>query len=213
MSLVDLIYPKYCVGCRIEGSYVCIECQKKLFRPGPICPMCCKPSLDGWTHPRCHEKNSIDRLIVGLSYKGIVQTCLKKVKYKSNWDIVSFLYSAAHLDNLPGMDVTSVPMWSKKLSERGFNQAEMIADMVAKQSGFSHLALLERARETRPMFGLSKIERKNNISNAFRYTGNGSIHKVLLVDDVWTTGSTMRECTKTLKLNGVTEVWGLTLAR
>lgn len=213
MSLIDLIYPKYCVGCGVEGSYVCIECRKKLFRPDPICPMCCKPSLDGWTHPRCHEKNSLDRLIVGLSYKGIVQTCLKKVKYKSNWDIATFLYDAAMFDNMPEMIVSAVPMWSRKLSERGFNQAEIISDKVAKQSKLTHLVLLDRVRETRPMFGLSKIERKTNISNAFRYIENNSIHKVLLVDDVWTTGSTMRECAKTLKLNGVTEVWGLTLAR
>jgi len=116
-------------------------------------------------------------------------------------------------DNMPEMIVSAVPMWSRKLSERGFNQAEIISDKVAKQSKLTHLVLLDRVRETRPMFGLSKIERKTNISNAFRYIENNSIHKVLLVDDVWTTGSTMRECAKTLKLNGVTEVWGLTLAR
>jgi len=214
MSLVDLIYPVICVGCQREGRYVCLECQEKLKKPEEICPNCCKPSLGGWVHPRCRSKDGIDRLLVGLSYKGLVQICLKKVKYKSNWDIVECLYKLCKLEDVPDMTVTYVPMWMKKEQQRGFNQAEMVADLVVCLPGDSRkVPLLERCKETKPMFGLSKQDRQTNIESAFKYVGNIFPEKVLLVDDVWTTGATMRECSKTLKQNGVKVVWGLTLAR
>lgn len=211
MSLVDLIYPVICVGCQREGGYICLECQEKLKKPEEICPTCTRPSLDGFTHPRCRGKLGMDRLLVGLPYQGLVQKCLKKVKYKSNWDIVESLYILCKFEVISEMVVTYVPMWGKKQQERGFNQAEIVAKLVA--AGYQ-ITLLERSRETKPMFGLSKPERQINIENVFRFVGGKTApEKVLLVDDVWTTGATMRECAKVLKQNGVREVWGLTLAR
>lgn len=210
MSLVDLIYPVICVGCQREGEYVCLECQEKLKKPEEICPMCTRSSLDGFTHPRCRGKFGMDRLVVGLPYQGLVQKCLKKVKYKSNWDIVESLYKLCKFEAITGMAVTYVPMWKQKEQERGFNQAEIVAKLAAKGD---QIRLLERSRETKPMFGLSKPERQKNIENIFRFVGESCPEKVLLVDDVWTTGATMRECAKVLKQNGVKIVWGLTLAR
>jgi len=223
MGIVDWVFPKMCVGCGREGEYICRECQKKLVKPESICPMCCKPSINGWTHPRCRVSGGMERLIVGLPYKGVVQQCLKKVKYKSAWEIISFLFEIWR-ENC-GDTVTSdtlimcVPMWREKERLRGFNQADLVADcLVASLSGVSRkVDLLERVRETRPMFGLKKKERQENIQNAFRlvaqYKTIITLKRVVLIDDVWTTGATMRECTKILKQTGVSEVWGVALAR
>jgi ComF family protein len=214
MGIVDLIFPKMCIGCRKEGEYICDKCRKQIVRPESICPICCKPSIDGWIHPRCKSRYGMDRLVVGLSYKGLVQKCLKKVKYKSNWNIVECLYKLCEFEVIPEMVVTYVPMWDKKQQERGFNQAEIVADFAVSLPGVSRkVELLERGKETKPMFGLSKIERQDNIVNAFRFVGSSCPERVLIVDDVWTTGATMRECAKILKQNGVKDVWGLTLAR
>ncbi len=210
MGIVDLLFPKVCIGCGREGEYVCAECQNKLIKPEEICPMCTRSSLDGFTHPRCRGKFGIDRLLVGMPYQGLVQKCLKKVKYKSNWDIVECLYILCRFEDFLETDATYVPMWKKKEQERGFNQAEIVAKLVARGN---QIKLLERCRETKPMFGLSKPERQKNIENVFRFVGEASPEKVLLVDDVWTTGATMRECAKVLKQNGVKIVWGLTIAR
>ncbi len=210
MGIVDLIFPKMCIGCRKEGEYICDKCRKQIVRPESICPICCKPSIDGWIHPRCKSRYGMDRLLVGLTYKGLVQKCLKKVKYKSNWDIVENLYKLCKFEAITEMAVTYVPMWKKKEQQRGFNQAEIAAKLVARGD---QIRLLERIRETKPMFGLSKPERQKNIENVFRFVGKTCPEKVLLVDDVWTTGATMRECAKILKQNGVKDVWGLTLAR
>ena len=223
MSLVDWIYPRICVGCGREGEYICLECQKKLVCPAAICPMCAKPSLNGWTHPRCRSKYGMERLLVGLPYRGLVQDCLKKVKYKSAWEMVGFLYGlsariSSDLRSLhPGFVITSVPMWRQKERERGFNQAEIIAQLLAKDLQGESLKVLERTRETKPMFGLPRKARQKNIEGAFRvlhhYTITPLPKKIILVDDVWTTGSTMRESARVLKRGGVREVWGVTLAR
>ena len=218
MSLVDLLFPKICVGCGREGEYICLECQRKLVRPAGICPMCAKPSLDGWTHPRCRSKYGMERLLVGLPYRGLVQDCLKKVKYKSAWEVLDFLYRLQIPDiRLQENIVTAVPMFAKKARERGFDQAEMIAKLLAQDLRGSSSQVLERMRETRPMFGLKKKERRENVEGAFKLLNHYTIktlnQRIILVDDVWTTGATMRECARMLKEAGAKEVCGVTLAR
>ncbi|KKU15033.1 MAG: hypothetical protein UX21_C0007G0035 [Microgenomates group bacterium GW2011_GWC2_45_8] len=208
IGIIDWIYPRICVGCGREEEYICKDCQKKLAKPEGICPMCCKPSLDGWTHARCRNRAGMERLIVGLPYRGLVQDCLKKVKYKSAWEIVSFLFGLVKWEMGEGI-ITSVPMWREKERGRGFNQAKILAELMG-----NNVDLLERVRETKAQYGLNKEERAENIKNSFRVISNNQISKrLILVDDVWTTGSTMRECTKVLKRVGAGEVWGLTLAR
>lgn len=216
MGLIDVFYPKICVGCRSEGSYICAECQKKLVVPEPVCPMCSKASLDGWVHGRCKTRYGMDRLLVGLPYRGMVQACLKKVKYKSSWDIVDFLFGLCRLPPCEGV-ITAVPMYPQKEWERGFNQAERIAQLLTKNYKDPIFVKLERVRATRPMFGLTKKERAENVKGAFTLK-NQSIkeskyQRIILVDDVWTTGATMRECAVVLKREGVQEVWGVALAR
>lgn len=218
MGIIDVFYPKICVGCRREGNYICSECQRKLIKPEPICPMCTKPSLDGWTHPRCRRRLGMDRLIVGLPYKGCVQSCLKSVKYKSSWDMIGFLCNLQRLEiDLQDSVLTCVPMWDQKVRERGYNQAEMIAELVAKQYMRQNYALLERIKQTRPMYRLNKQERWENVEGVFRINNQQANKltgkRVVIVDDVWTTGATMRECARVLKTAGACEVWGITIAR
>jgi competence protein ComFC len=217
MSIVDLVFPRICVGCGREGNYICVYCQRKLVLPEQICPMCGRPSLDGWAHPKCRTKYGMERLIVGLSYRGMVQSCLKKVKYKNAWEVMGFLYSLSNFGEVGECVLTSVPMWRQKERLRGFNQAEILVQLIAKDCKVRNLVVLERVRETMPMFGLKKEDRTENISGAFEIIGNSAslatLPKVVLVDDVWTTGATMRECAWVLKRAGVGEVWGLTLAK
>lgn len=213
MSVIDLIFPKVCVGCKREGAYICGDCRKKLVVPEQICPQCCKPSLDGMTHVRCKTRFGMDGLWVGLPYRGMVQDCLKKVKYKSAWEIIEFLYGLCNFEDIGDGVITSVPMWKAKEQTRGFNQAKILAKLIG-----NNVDLLERVRDTKPMFGLARKKRQENIEGAFviskQHMAN-SLQKsrVILVDDVWTTGATMRECTRELRRAGASEVWGVTLAR
>ncbi len=164
----------------------------------------------------------MDRLIVGLPYRGPVQRCLKNVKYKSSWNVIQTLTEIwmkkidSRFEILGDTAVTAVPMWARKERARGFNQAERLAKMVAETWGMVYCDCLERTRETRPMWGLSRNAREDNIRGAFRGVRprhSDTVSRILLVDDVWTTGATMRECARILKQNGAKEIWGVALAR
>lgn len=218
MYLLDIVFPRVCVGCRRVGEYICQKCQQKLVKPAQICPSCNKPSLDGWTHPKCRTRYSLERLIVGLTYRGMVQDCLKKVKYKSAWEVISFLYKIWNPSlGLSGVVITSVPMWRQKEKIRGFNQAQILAELIAIDYRVPNIVLLKRIKETKPMFGLGRDERLANVRDSFEISADQIQQikncRVILVDDVWTTGSTIRECAKVLKRSGVKELWGVTLAK
>lgn len=217
MGILELVFPKRCVGCGNDGEYICSKCQGQLWPPIARCSGCGGASLGGWTHGECKAEEGIERLVSGLSYHGMVQRCLKKVKYKSSWEIVKLLYQISGLPKIEEGVVVSVPMWRQKERMRGFNQAAIIAELIAKDNGLKQIELLERVRETKPMYGLDKQAREVNVNGAFRIKQNlrdklvGA--RVILVDDVWTTGATMKECGKLLKSAGVREIWAITLAR
>lgn len=221
MDYLQWIFPKRCVECNRVGAYLCSNCQNKIRVPSPICPTCTRSSVGGWIHPRCQSNDCVERLVVGLGYKGIVQKLLKRVKYRSQSDILGLLVKMweERIDLDIGKDewvITSVPMWHQKERERGYNQAELIATKIAEIYGIKYIKLLERVRETMPQYGLSKLERKENVRKAFKVTPE--IYKaknlgVILIDDVWTTGATIKECGATLQDSGVKIVWAVTLAR
>ena len=230
MGIIDFVFPKRCVGCRKEGGYICKICQNNLWKPEPICPVCTRFSRGGWSHSRCQRNGEMDRLLVGLPYRGVVQKSLKKIKYQSQWDMIKILFDlweekmnlefCKQKSELPeNIIVTSVPMWRGKENERGFNQAEIIAKLLAKYlqgQTLQAIAMLERKRETKPMFGLNKQERRKNVEGAFAINPKFEIlnsRLVVLVDDVWTTGATMKECERVLKKGGADSVWGVALAR
>jgi competence protein ComFC len=212
MGLIDVFYPKICVGCQREGDYICQACRMKLVTPDSICPMCSRLSLGGWVHPTCQTKDGIDRLLIGLPYRGMVQACLKKVKYKHSWDVIDFLVSLSHFSLSEGL-LVPVPMYGMKERLRGFNQVQRIADLLSSQFSLEVRPVLVRTRDTVPMYGLSRSERARNVDSAFAFVSQlTQVPKlVLLIDDVWTTGATMQACTRVLKDSGVTEVWCLAL--
>lgn len=113
--------------------------------------------------------------------------------------------------------VVPVPLHFSRYWKRGFNQAENLADFVAKQNNWLMKSVLIRNRATLPQFGLNKIRRKQNMADAFLLKKNShqiiSGKIVILVDDIVTTGFTLNECAKILRQNGAKEVWGLVLAR
>ena len=109
--------------------------------------------------------------------------------------------------------ITYVPMEKKKEKKRGFNQAELIAEELGKILGKKVVPLLRKVRETRSQTELNEEERLINVKNAFSAISKVLPDNVLLVDDIWTTGATMKECSKVLKKAGVKNIFGFTLAR
>ncbi len=116
--------------------------------------------------------------------------------------------------------VTCVPLHKSRLKKRGFNQSSLIAERVAEYLRIPFDEnVLKRIRNTKIQSGLVRKERVKNTKGAFEVRilesevkSQMKGKKVLLIDDVWTTGSTMRECIKVMKRNGAKKVWGLVLA-
>jgi ComF family protein len=153
-------------------------------------------------------------------YGGAMKRALKVLKYDNQRQIaqpLGYWLADAWLKSslAPGIKptVVPIPLHAKKLSDRGFNQAELLAQSFCQATGLSLQGDgLERVRDTKPQFGLSEIERKQNIAGAFGL-GKGFQKRrptsgVLLLDDIYTSGKTASEAADTLRQHGIS-VYGI----
>jgi competence protein ComFC len=223
MSLLDLFFPIRCVNCRSSSRYLCSNCVNFL-KPvnQPLCPMCCRPNFFGRTHARCHSPLSLDGLISTLHYNPLAKKLITKYKYRfvsslipELNEIITTFTDITALENTSWL-VISVPLHPKRLRWRGFNQAQQLAQAISASFGWPLAKnIIKRTRYTTPQMELNGKKRRENLIGAFASDSN--IHSVkgkstLLVDDVFTTGTTLKECAKVLKRHGASKVWGLTLA-
>lgn len=211
------------MNCGRFGSYVCDSCKVGLWEEEQICPICTRNSRYGLPHKYCHKSWGLDGLVCLWSYDGIAKKIIKKAKYKYFYDVLGelinlpegeeYFYFRKFLENKPG--VVPVPLHEKRYRERGFNQADVIGQAFAtrhKLACNSHLLL--RTRDTGHQAGRERPERLMAVKDAFQLKTKDQLPRtILLVDDVWTTGATMCECCRVLKMAGVKNVWGLVLAR
>lgn len=228
--IASLLYPKKCVRCKKSGSYICDNCFAGItFLEYQLCGVCQKGSIDGLTHPKCRTKYGIDGIISAISYKGIVKKLLYQFKYPPYLSdlrgiLGKILYEGliqqegfvnyCSVDNLL---ITSVPLHTKRGRKRGYNQSELLAKELSLHSNLTQVsAVLLRQISTKPQFELKKEERTKNILGAFalnpKFKNKLKGRDVILVDDITTTGATLRECAKVLKKSGVGKVLGVTLA-
>jgi competence protein ComFC len=228
--LLDLIFPKRCLGCGKTGGYFCSFCLNRVsLEPERICPVCQKPSIGGLTHPGCQSPQSIDGLTSIFAYQGVVKKAITKLKYKFVSDIARDLVELflsfcgedrvfSHFCQQEKVCLLSIPLHPSRKRWRGFNQAELLGKMIASNLGVKFLPeVLKRVKKTKPQVKLNKEERRKNIRGAFELNSNHrsliTNHSLILFDDVWTSGETLKEATKVLKRNGAKRVWGLTIAR
>jgi ComF family protein len=236
--LLDLFFPKFCLGCQKEGVYLCDDCRALLeISEFNYCLCDQKPqrlppgSSAGWRNgkcQRCQDKN-LSGLYFALPYKEKQLT--KKLIYQFKYQpylkdlaktlasilIEHFVLSGKNTNEIWENGVLiPVPLDKKKLKIRGFNQSEELAkelSVVLKIPVVSDV--LTKTKSTKPQMELKKEEREKNLEKVFAVKNPEQIlgKKIFLVDDVYTTGSTMQECAKVLKENGVKNVWGIALAR
>ncbi len=222
---LELFFPRFCVGCGYVGTYICPLCEAKMKRANKEehCFYCDKPSLFGITHPRCSQKKGIDGYCSLYSYEGLFKSILQESKYKGAHAILNSLLSFPQ----PRLTQTlykwkklfnpltlSVPLHPQRIRKRGFNQSEIIERQYFEKFSFSGKKLLERKKNTDHLATIGdKSKRKKHIRGAFGYIGEKPPETVLLIDDVVTSGSTVLECAKELKENGVQVVLAFSLAK
>lgn len=226
MSFSDLLFPKRCVECGKHGSYICESCIKRIGPPRLACPMCSRPSIDGMTHSKCLRPHSINGAYSLWGYNGVVRKAILGLKYKFASqiaeDLVEFVINNLEKSKLTfgkNARFTTIPLYWRRENWRGFNQSELMGRAISSKLGWDFKPdLLKREKFTRPQTELRGKERKGNIRGVFSlnpdYQSLTISHQpLILFDDVWTTGATIKEAAKVLKRNGAKKVWGLTLAR
>ena len=235
--LFDLFFPKKCIGCGKNGSYLCDSCFSKIdIASNNYCFICERPSINGILCPICRKKTNLDRLIWVNSYSNpLIENLIKAFKYKYVEELaiplskllIKGLENNSGIPNVNNTIIVPIPLHKKRIRERGFNQAELLAKHVANYFSIPlENKLLKRVFYTTPQANLQNhIDRKENIKNAFginpkfveKYK-NLATEKIkgktaILIDDVATTGATLSEAAKILKKAGIREVWGLVIAK
>lgn len=227
MSLIEILYPKFCLGCGKIGSYFCLNCQKNL-KPlnQDFCLYCKKPSLYGLTHFGCQKNYRLNGKMAIFYYNSTLKKLIKNIKYrlvKKAWDGFNlsinpqFLYKLEFYKKInSNCFFQPIPLTEKKLRLRGFNQAELIINFFQKFLNFPKVDLLEKIKDTKNQAELKNLKlRKENIRNCFSLKKHSIPldSSIILVDDIVTTGSTAQEACKVLKKNGFKKVYLLTLAQ
>lgn len=211
-KIYNLFFPTKCGFCgNITDSYnyVCNNCKRVEYdEDREHCILCGKKVyLDNNICKECRERRVYyEKLIYYDEYKDVLKDKIISYKFNDNSYLHHFfaeLLLPKLLDKKIDL-ITSVPISKKRMKERGYNQSELIAEKLAKLLEVPYKKLLTKVHETKRQSELSKIERAINIIDSFEYNSTINIEgkKVLLFDDVFTTGATVNECSRVLKKQG-----------
>lgn len=208
-ELLNRFLPQFCAYCEKEGSVFCDSCVRRISSDGIFeCPVCRENSAFGFRHEKC--KGNLDSIIAVAHYANpTVQSLLKVFKYEyieSIGDIIGKImtrFLETHISLIPCFDaIIPITLHKKRFAIRGFNQAEIIAKHI---SAFFEKPiyndLIFRNRATKRQVDLHGDLRKENVCGAFSATKK-SPKRILLIDDVATTCSTLEEAAKVLKSAG-----------
>jgi competence protein ComFC len=230
-AAISLLYPPICTICGRSipaGQYLCDQCETKAVRiVAPFCDKCSEPfegSITGtFSCANCvHRTIYFDAAVAAYRGRGIVRQIIHEFKYGHQIHlrhlVARWLNAALDDERLRGRRfdvIVPVPLHPARQRERGFNQANLLAELLSAQTSIPSRPLLERIRYTNTQTALDRAERMENLHNAFRLRKNADVRglRVLLVDDVLTTGSTLSECARVLKRAGALSVHAATAAR
>ncbi len=230
-AFLSLLFPPHCTSCGAAtkaGRHLCEPCLKKAVKiDAPFCHQCSQPfdgAIDGtFTCSNCEGRDfHFDCAVSRYRSSGIVRELVHRFKYDrclylsqplSKW--LGETLDDERIHAQPFDFFVPVPLHSARMREREFNQAEVLARLLAKRCGGRVLHALRRIRYTTTQTRLDREERMQNLRDAFRVRHSRSVSgsNLILVDDVFTTGSTVDECARVLKKSGAATVRVITVAR
>jgi len=231
-ALLDVLFPRSCLVCGAAvaepDAHVCWDCAAGFPRvERPFCTLCGDP-VDGrveseYTCSFCRRyRPRFDLARSALRYRGGVRNAVHALKYRhatyASRDLARWMAACCrvHYAGVRFDAVTSVPLHARRQRERTYNQADLLGRALAAELGLDFAArLLHRTRPTASQTELSSAERRKNVRKAFVADDGGWIdgRRILLVDDVMTTGATVAECSRVLKDAGAVTVHVVTAAR
>ena len=212
--IVDVFFPMRCAGCRAGGPTFCASCRNELVVLSPPgCRRCGMPAEEELERCRDCPPASVAGACAPFLYTGPVRAALLRLKFDGWRSVAEALGRAMGAMVREGADaVTWVPLSRRRRAGRGYDQARALARVVARTTGVPLRPLLVRARDTDPQTARRGAERRAAMDGAFR-ASRPAPPRVLLVDDVLTTGATAAACARALRVAGAEEVRLLTAAR
>lgn len=230
--LLNLLFPKkpFCVLCgkklHIVKNYLCGECEKEIIPlDTPWCEKCGKPLASSYSQgflcDDCLRENHFftEARAFG-SYQGSLKELIHKFKYEKRRNLGVYLgekmWNALEELSWPTFDyIVPVPLHIRREQERGFNQSYILARVISEKTRVPILNALKRIKPTKHQTLLDKSLRKDNLKGAFKVVKGPSVQgkNLILIDDVYTTGATVDECSKSLLIAGAKTVYVFTCAR
>ena len=230
-GIASLLYPPACTICAVSvdsGEYLCQECEGKISRiVPPFCAKCSEP-FDGaitttFACANCaHRRLHFEAAVSAYRARGIVRHVILNFKYGRQIHLRHLVarWLVAALDDERIRErrfyvIVPVPLHPARQRERGFNQAGVLAEWLSAHMALPLRPVLRRVRYTTTQTAFDRSERMQNLRGAFRLRKNADVRRlrVLLIDDVLTTGSTLSECARILKEAGAQSVYAATAAR
>lgn len=221
-EILKLVYPMHCPVCDEivrPGELICPECEGKIrMASEPVCKRCGKVLSDE-RKEYCTDcgkiQHSFEQGKAVFVYEGAMRQSMYRFKYSNKREYAEFFTQRTLLMyegwiRRMGVEViVPIPMYRGKVRRRGYNQAEVFAKALGRELNLPvETALVARMRDTRPQKELNDRQRRQNLKNAFQFTSNiVKYSRILLVDDIYTTGSTMDAVADVLLSAGVDKVY------
>ena len=186
----------------------------------PFCPRCGRPQASGIVCPSCWQRpTEIDGIRSPFRFDEVIRKAIHELKYRNlraiSTRLAELLANYLKENQLPGEALVGVPLHPRRLRERGYNQSSLLAKELGKCVGLPVIEdCLIRVKQAQPQVKAADVEqRRRNVADAFvcrdeRVKGK----RIVLIDDVCTSGATLESCAAALKNKGAASVWGLTLA-
>lgn len=218
-QLLTMLFPIFCIGCNREGEWLCTQCRVAM--PALTLQRClvCRVVQ---AHGAVCAEHRLHAVVAGVVAYGEFhdwhwQQLLHVWKYQGARELDGLFadVATALVPALPGTIevIVPLPLTLRRERSRGFNQAAILADAIAQATGLPIVPSLKRVRETPHQARLTPEQRRRNLRAAFVASEEVQGRNCLLVDDIVTTGYTMRAAAEALKQAGASEVWGAAISR
>jgi len=226
-KILDIIFPQFCLNCGREGSLLCQDCLSLIrIATNQYCPFCSKP-VKGMKCSK-HQTMNLDGLFSAAPLEDFILNkaikkfrsppFLKELAEPLAYLIISYFELSENRflkDKRDDSLFIPIPLNKKREKWRGFNQAQELAVLLSNYYNIPLSANLFKIKKSRPQRELALDQRKNNVFNSFALKEPKEVKKktIFLIDDIFSSGWTMEEASKTLKKAGAKEVWGISVAR
>ncbi len=194
--------------------YKCILCHNELFKnySEMLCDQC-RDTIASYLRLEVIKKEQYNIYII-FFYEGDIKKLIRRYKFHESTylaKVFSVYLSRAILEaKLNFKHISYIPMYAKKKKVRGYDQSELLARETSKRTGLQFRSIVTRKKRTKSLYRLNRAERKKELIDAF--TLNDLVDDVIIIDDIYTTGSTIHEVSKTLEESGIKKYNFLVLA-